>query len=215
MMKRRTLCTACGFLAAFLVWTAAVCFVDVRAIGPQGSEVGLAGLNQWVHQLTGVHMTLYTITDWLGLVPIAFALAFALLGLVQWVGRKSIWSVDRSILILGGFYTVVLAAYLFFEKFVVNYRPVLIEGVLEASYPSSTTMLVLCVMSTAVMQLRARIKKPVVRRWVSAGIHAFTVFMVVARLLSGVHWFSDIVGGILLSAGLVLLYNAASRLDQT
>jgi len=71
MMKRRTLCTACGFLAAFLVWTAAVCFVDVRAIGPQGSEVGLAGLNQWVHQLTGVHMTLYTITDWLGLVPIA------------------------------------------------------------------------------------------------------------------------------------------------
>jgi len=90
-MKRRTLCTACGFLAAFLVWTAAVCFVDVRAIGPQGSEVGLAGLNQWVHQLTGVHMTLYTITDWLGLVPIAFALAFALLGLFQWVGRKSIW----------------------------------------------------------------------------------------------------------------------------
>ena len=215
MMKRRTLCTACGFLAAFLVWTAAVCFVDVRAIGPQGSEVGMAGLNQWVHQLTGVHMTLYTITDWLGLVPIAFALAFALLGLFQWIGRKSIWSVDRSILILGGFYTVVLAAYLFFEKFVVNYRPVLIEGVLEASYPSSTTMLVLCVMSTAVMQLRARIKKPVVRRWVSAGIHAFTVFMVVGRLLSGVHWFSDIVGGILLSAGLVLLYDAASRLDQT
>ena len=215
MMKRRTLCTACGFLAAFLVWTAAVCFVDVRAIGPQGSEVGLAGLNQWVHQLTGVHMTLYTITDWLGLVPIAFALAFALLGLFQWIGRKSIWSVDRSILILGGFYTVVLAAYLFFEKFVVNYRPVLIEGVLEASYPSSTTMLVLCVMSTAVMQLRARIKKPVVRRWVSAGIHAFTVFMVVGRLISGVHWFSDIVGGILLSAGLVLLYDAASRLDQT
>ena len=215
MMKRRTLCTACGFLAAFLVWTAAVCFVDVRAIGPQGSEVGLAGLNQWVHQLTGVHMTLYTITDWLGLVPIAFALAFALLGLFQWIGRKSIRKVDRSILVLGGFYLAVIGAFLLFEEVVVNCRPVLIGGILETSYPSSTTLLVLCVMSTAVMQLRALIKKPVVRRWVSAGIHAFTVFMVVGRLISGVHWFSDIVGGILLSAGLVLLYDAVSRLDQT
>lgn len=215
MKRRKRFCTACGILGGFILWTAGVVFVNVQPIGPEGSEVGIAVLNRMIHDLTGVHMTLYTITDWLGLVPLVFVMGFALLGLVQWVGRKSIWSVDRSILILGGFYTVVLAAYLFFEKFVVNYRPVLIEGVLEASYPSSTTMLVLCVMSTAVMQFRVRIKKPVVRRWVSAGIHAFTVFMVVGRLISGVHWFSDIVGGILLSTGLVLLYDAASRLDQT
>ena len=215
MKKSRNLYTACGCLAAFLMWTAAVRFLDVRAIGPQGSEVGFAGLNQWVHQLTGVHMGLYTLTDWLGLVPLGFALGFALLGLVQWIGRKSLRKVDRSILVLGGFYLVVLGAFLFFEEVVVNYRPVLIEGVLEASYPSSTTLLVLCVMTTAMMQLNTRIRNPKVRRWATMGITAFVLFMVVARLLSGVHWFSDIVGGILLSAGLVLLYDAVSRLDQT
>lgn len=215
MMKRRTLCTACGLLAAFLMWTAAVCFVDVRAIGPQGSEVGLAGLNQWVHQLTRVHMTLYTITDWLGLVPLAVSLGFALLGLTQWIRRKSLWKVDRSILVLGGFYLAVIGVFLLFEEVVVNYRPVLIGGILEASYPSSTTLLVLCVMTTAMMQLNARIRNPKVRRWATIGITAFVLFMVVARLLSGVHWFSDIVGGILLSAGLVLLYDTVSILDQT
>lgn len=119
---------------------------------------------------------------------------------------------DRSILILGGFYLVVMAAFLFFEKFVVNYRPVLIEGALEASYPSSTTMLVLCVMPTAIMQLNARIRNKAVRRCAIFSLIAFMSFMVIARLVSGVHWFTDIVGGALLSAGLVMMYASVSDL---
>ena len=102
---------------------------------------------------------------------------------------------------------VTLAAYLFFESYVINCRPVLIEGFLEASYPSSTTLLVLCVMPTAMLQLRDRIRQPALRKWVSAVITAFVAFMVVGRLISGVHWLTDIIGGILLSAGLVILYN--------
>ena len=206
MKKSKELYTACGCLAAFLLWTIAVRFVDVQAIGPEGSSVGFARLNEFFHGLTGVHMTLYTITDWLGLVPIAFVLGFALLGLVQWIRRKSLWKVERSILVLGGFYLVVMGAFLFFEEMVVNYRPVLIEGVLEASYPSSTTLLVLCVMPTAILQLRSRIQNPVYRRWVTGLLVVFTGFMVVGRLVSGVHWITDIVGGILLSTGVVLLY---------
>ena len=214
MKKQRQLCTGCGCLAVFLVWTAMVSRIDVQAIGPEGSLVGLAGLNQWVHQLTGVHMTLYTITDWLGLVPLLLMMGFAFLGLFQWSSRKGIRKVDRSILVLGVFYLVVLGVFLFFEEWVVNYRPVLIEGVMEASYPSSTTLLVLCVMPTAAMQLCKRIEKPVFRRWSVGLISGFTLFMVVARLVSGVHWVTDIVGGIFLSAGLVLLYAAFSGLEK-
>lgn len=196
-----------SLLVAFILWTMAVRSIDVQPIGPQGSSVGFATWNRFVHDLTGVHIPLYTVTDWLGLVPFVFVLGFAVLGLAQWIKRKSILKVDGSILALGGFYVAVMAAYVFFEIFVVNYRPVLIEGVLEASYPSSTTMLVLCVMPTAVMQLHRRIRHRTFRRVVSFTLIAFTAFMVIGRLISGVHWFTDIVGGALLSASLVTLYH--------
>ena len=212
-MKKRNLkkyIVAFGFLGAFILWTVMLCSVDVQPIGPQGSSVGFAACNRLVHSLTGVHMLLYTVTDWLGLVPILFVLGFAALGLAQWIKRKSITRVDRSILVLGGFYAVVLAVYVLFEKVVINYRPVLIDGVLEASYPSSTTMLVMCVMPTAAMQLHNRIQRKPARWFVVAAITVFTVFMVVGRLISGVHWVSDIIGGALLSGFLVMLYCATS-----
>ena len=200
-------------LGAFVLWTAAVRLVDVQPIGPQGSAVGFATINGWVHDLTGVHMALYTVTDWLGLVPLGIAIGFAFLGLSQWMKRKHLKQVDFTILVLGGFYLIVMAAYVLFEVFAVNYRPVLINGCLEASYPSSTTMLVLCVMPTTLMQLNARIKNQTLKRCAAFGITVFTVFMVIGRLLSGVHWFTDIVGGALLSAGLVMLYHSITGLE--
>ena len=197
-------------LLAFGLWTAALCAVDVQPIGPMGSAVGFAEVNGWFHGLTGVHMSLYVLTDRLSLIPLGFVMGFALLGLGQWIKRKHLSKVDRSILVLGGFYAAVMAAFFFFEKCVLNFRPVLIEGGLEASYPSSTTMLVLCVMPTAIMQVRERVKNCAVRKCAALGMTVFTVFMVLGRLLSGVHWLSDIIGGALLSAGLVLLYAAFS-----
>ncbi|MBR6767424.1 MAG: phosphatase PAP2 family protein [Clostridia bacterium] len=206
--NRKLFCAGAGMLAAFALWTMLICAVDVQAIGPEGTAVGFAAVNGYVHRLTGVHMTLYTITDWLGLVPIGTAMGFALLGLCQWIRRRSLLKVDRSILVLGGFYIAVMAAFLIFEQFIVNYRPVLIEGRLEASYPSSTTLLVLCVMPTALMQFNARIRNAVSRRCIAAAIAVFSAFMVIGRLISGVHWLTDIVGGALLSAGLVMIYRA-------
>ncbi|MBQ8859953.1 MAG: phosphatase PAP2 family protein [Ruminococcus sp.] len=195
-------------LIAFVMWTIAVRFIDVQAIGPQESSVGFATINRFVHNLTGVHMSLYTITDWLSLVPLVFVMGFSTLGLIQWIKRKHLLKVDYNILILGGFYIATMAVYVLFEMLVVNYRPILINGYLEASYPSSTTMLIMCVMPTAIMQFNSRIKNEVFKRWVATAITIFIIFMVIGRLISGVHWFTDIVGGALLSAGLVLMYRA-------
>ena len=204
---------AIGFLWAFALWTVAVRFIDVGVIGPRETAVGFATINKIVHDFTGVHMSLYIITDWLGLVPLCFAMGFALLGLIQWIKRKRFAQVDFSILTLGGFYAVVMAVYIVFELAVVNYRPVLINGVLEASYPSSTTMLVMCVMPTAILQLNERIKNRILKGCVSYAITAFIAFVVIGRLLSGVHWVTDIMGGALLSAGLVTMYHAVSGLE--
>ena len=211
MKKRKSeLWAALFLLAAFALWTAALRRVDVQAVGPEGSAVGFAALNLFFRQRIGVHMALYTLTDWLGLVPLGVALGFALLGLTQLLRRRSLFRVDRSILTLGGFYVLVLAVYLFFERFAVNYRPVLIDGRLEASYPSSTTVLTLCILPTAMMQLRARIRNRPLRLAVLAAMAAFTGFMVAGRWLSGVHWTTDVLGGILFSAGAVMLYRAVS-----
>ena len=202
-----------GLLGAFLLWTVAVRCVDVKAIGPLGSKVGFATVNRFVHDLTGVHMPLYILTDWLSLIPLGFAIGFACLGMVQWIRRKHLLKVDRSILVLGGFYAVVIAVYALFETVVVNYRPVLIEGVLEASYPSSTTMLVVCVMQTAVLQLRFRMGNEVLKRVVTAAMTLFSALMVIGRLISGVHWITDIIAGLLLSGSLMRMYRATGDMD--
>ena len=118
----------------------------------------------------------------MGVAAIAIAFGFAVLGLIQLIKRKSIRNVDSRILLLGAFYFTVNAFYVFFEFEIVNYRSVILSQSLEASYPSSHTMIVICIMVT-----------------------------VIGRLISGVHWFTDIVAGILLSSALVALYYSALK----
>lgn len=213
--NKNNLCTSICILISFILWTTALHFTDVEAIGPCKSSVGFATINKFIHNLTGVNMLLYTITDWLGLVPLVFMVGFAILGLSQWLKRKQLKKVDYTIIVLGGFYIIVIAVYIIFEIFVVNYRPILINGYLEASYPSSTTMLVMCVMPTAIMQFNNRIKSNTARKCISLVISAFIIFMVVGRFISGVHWFSDIVGGALISTSLVLMYRFISNLKPS
>ncbi len=213
IQKKKAFFIGVSLVIVFVLWTLLVRLVDVQVIGAQESSVGLAVLNGFVHKLIGVNIALYMVTDWLGLVPIGVAFGFAILGLIQWIQRKSFVKVDYSILVLGGFYIVVMAIYILFEIVVINYRPILIGGYLEASYPSSTTMLTMCVMPTAIMQLRARIKNKILRRCVVLITAMFTAFMVIGRVVSGVHWITDIIGGVFISAGLIEIYYSISDLD--
>lgn len=214
-MKKETckdFCISIFCLMAFVLLTVLLRLVDVQPIGPNGSSVGFATVNQIVHNFTGVNWYFYYITDLLSIIPIFIVIGFAVFGLFQWINRKDIRKVDCDILLLGGFYIVVAAVYLLFETIVVNYRPVLVDGLLEPSYPSSTTMLVLCVMSTALIQIDSRFGKSVLKKILLFTIVLFVFIMVTFRLISGVHWFTDIVAGALLSIGLVLLYKAVAFL---
>ena len=209
MKEKRNLLTGVVFIGAFVLWTVLIQCVDVQAVGQNGTKVGFADFNVWFHQLTGVHMTLYTITDWLGLIPIFICLWFGVLGLLQLIKRRSLLKVDPDILLLGAYYVLVIACYLIFEMIPVGYRPVLIEGRLEASYPSSTTLLVLSVMPTLWFQANRRVSNVMRRKAVAVFAVIFSAFMVIGRLISGVHWATDIIGSVLLSAGLYMLYRSA------
>ena len=151
-------------------------------------------------------MTVYTFTDWLGLVPIAVCLGFGVVGVFQLIRRRSLLRVDPDILLLGLYYVLVILAYLIFEMIPINYRPILIGGALEASYPSSTTLLVLSVMPTLKYQVDRRVVSAFFRKATTAFVTAFSAFMVIGRLISGVHWATDIIGSVFLSSGLFMVY---------
>ena len=206
--KRKGFIASGVLLLSFVLWTFLIQTVDVQPVGVNGTSVGFAAANTWFHRLTGVHMGIYTITDWLGLVPIAVCIGFGMLGLMQWIRRKGITKVDRDILLLGGYYILVILGYLIFEMIPINYRPILIDGAMEASYPSSTTLLVLSVMPTLRFQIDRRAGEPFLRKAAAVFAAVFSAFMVIGRLIAGVHWATDIAGSVFLSAGLFLLYCA-------
>ena len=195
-------------LVVFAIWTCLIQCVDVQSAGPKDTEIGFATFNCWFHRVTGVHMAIYTITDWLGLVPIFVCMTFGGVGFVQLIKRKSLFKVDRDLAFLGIYYVVVIFCYLIFEMIPINYRPILIDGMLEASYPSSTTLLVLSVMPTLIYQVNRRNTNLLFRRCMSVMSIIFSTFMVIGRSVAGVHWFTDIIGAVILSTGLYCLYKA-------
>lgn len=203
------------FIIFFTIWTILIKRIDVQPIGANVTNIGFAIINGWFHSLTGVNMTLYTITDWLGLVPIFICMFFGFMGLIQLIKRKNLLKVDLDIILLGVYYVIVILCYLIFEMHPINYRPILINGFMEASYPSSTTLLVLCVMSTLVFQANQRLKSITLKRFITIFAVAFSAFMVVGRLISGVHWLTDIIGSCLLSAGLFYAYKGIVLWNST
>ena len=204
--QKRIFYIGTAFTVAFVLWTLIVKFLDVGDIGPLRSSVGLSHINGYLHKLIGVNMTLYTITDWLGILPVLVAFGFAIAGFIQLIRRRSFKKVDGGIIALGIFYTAVICVFVLFERVVINYRPILIGGVLEASYPSSTTLLFTTVMPTASIELSSHTSSKRARAVIYVIFTFFTLFGVVGRIFSGVHWTSDIIGGLLISAGLDLLY---------
>lgn len=213
--SKKLLFTGILLIVVFAIWTLLIQVVDVQPIGQNGTNIGFATFNIWFHELTGVHMTIYTITDWIGLIPIFVCMIFGGIGLGQWIKRRSLLKVDRDILFLGIYYVIVILGYLIFEMIPINYRPILIEGVMEASYPSSTTLLVLSVMPTLTFQMNRRMKNMAVCKILSVLTILFSSFMVAGRWICGVHWFTDIIGSIILSTGLFCVYKGVVLSDRS
>ena len=186
---------------------------DVAAIGPNNTSVGCSSINKMVHDLTGVNMLWYDITDWLGVAAILTAFVFTIVGLVQLIKRKSLLKVDGELLWLGGLYLLVIGIYILFENVIINYRPIIMPGCTnpEASFPSSHTMIVCVIMGSAIMLIGRYIKKKPLCSGLQIICTAIIAVTVVGRLISGVHWFTDIMGGILISSALLALYSGITQ----
>lgn len=207
-LMKKLLNTGIVFIAVFALWTILIQTVDVQSVGQNGTSVGFGMLNCYFYKLTGVNMTIYHITDWLGLVPIFCCIVFGGVGFFQLLKRRSLFKVDYDIIILGVYYIIVILGYLIFEAIPINYRPILIDGRMEASYPSSTTLLVLSVMSAVIFQVNRRIKNTFIKNMINTSVVLFMILMAIGRAVAGVHWLTDIIGSVILSAGLYLIYKS-------
>lgn len=210
-MKNKEFKLGILFILIFIIWTLSLLMIDVKALGVNHTNIGLSSINIWFHQMTGTNMFLYILTDWLGLVPVFVCMCFGLLGCIQLFKRRSLIKVDYDLIVLGIYYIVVILSYLLFEKLSINYRPILIDRRMEVSYPSSTTLLVFSVMSSLYEQVNRRIINIQSKNIINLCIIIFIVFMIGGRLLSGVHWLSDIIGSIFISLGYYFLYKGALK----
>ena len=208
-MKKKFIASAICF-GLFLLLIVLLKTVDVAAVGPEGTEIGLSKLNVAIHDLFGEDLGWYKITNLLGYLAILIALCFAAVGGLQLIYRRSILKVDKELLLLGGLYVVTVIFYVLFEKVVVNYRPMLMPDGTgpEASFPSSHTMLSCVILGSGLGLLKKYTKKNKTIQLVLTVLFAVMLALIVAgRLLSGVHWFTDILGGILLSTALLNAYD--------
>ncbi len=203
--KKRNFLISGILLLIAITFTILVKVVDVKQIGVNNSSIGFATLNQFIFETTGVNIIWYHITDWLGLIPVFMAIVYAFIGLIQFIKRRSIFKVDKEIILLGLYYIIVIALYVFFEKVIINYRPILMNGFLEASYPSSHTLMTICICGSSIL-----INKKLFNNKITKVINYLSIIIititVVGRLISGVHWFTDIIGGILISSGLLMTF---------
>lgn len=205
-MKRKYFLISAMLFAAFVIFTVLVKTVDVKPIGPENSEVGFATINGAVANVLGYNDFFYNLSEVLGYLAIGTMLFFGLFGVMQLFIKKGISKVDKDLFVLLGLYVLCLAIYLVFEKVVINYRPVILDEGLEASYPSSHTMLAVAFICAAISQFSARLKNPGTRKIVLIACAVDGIGVIICRVLAGVHWITDIIGAILIAGACFFLY---------
>ena len=205
MHKKRNIFLGVFLTIVSIVYTYIVKTYDVKSIGPNNSEVGFSKINSWFSNLIGSHMSIYKITELLGYIVILIVGIYGLIGLYQLIKRKSLFKVDKELYILCGLYVLMGGVYVFFEKFIINYRPILIDNVLEASYPSSHTILAICICISSLIVSRNYLRQKY-QKIVDILTILLLLGIILGRVISGVHWISDILGGLLISCTLLMYF---------
>lgn len=213
-MKKKNIILSIFLTIVSIVYTYLVKTYDVKSIGPNNSEVGFSKINNLFRNLIGSHMNIYKITEILGLAILLIVAIYGILGLYQLIKRKSLFKVDKELYILCGLYVLMGTVYVFFEKFIINYRPILIDNVLEASYPSSHTILAICICISSLI-----VSRNYLRQKHQKLVDIITIFLLLGvflgRVLSGVHWISDILGGVLISCTLLMYFYTLYDYNKT
>ena len=201
------------FLAVFVVWTALVKVIDVQYVGAAGF-LGFYHLNTQINdfvQNQNTHL-FKTLTDVLMFAALSTLVPFAVVGLVQLIKRKDLKKVDSTIYIILAGYVAMVVIYFVFEIVKINYSPLSTAEELKASYPSSHVMIYSVMMGVAVLGLLHYAKMHDDLKLLINIFYMFsTLGVAVLRLLSGQHYFTDIIGALLISYTILFAVNSLYR----
>lgn len=211
MPKKKTCITmACLFMGLYIVLLVMLYSVDVTFEGVNGSRIGLSGINIPIRDAIGTNMIFYNISKYVGALGIALVGVLAVWFLVRIIREKSLKALTRKEYELGVLYLLTCVLYVVFSKIVINYRPIIKwdeEGP-ESSFPSTHAMIAVVIFGSFCCIAGNYIKNEKLCKLIRILCVILAVLVIVGRMLSGVHWFTDIVGGVLVALSLVFAYLA-------
>ena len=190
----------------FVVFTLTLKLVDMQSDSSQ--FIGWASINIWWRDLIGVHFSWHIISHFIALISLLVLTGILIWQVITVFHRRKLsaltrnwWVFDITLLALG-------LSYLLFQIVAINYRPIQVDGAIEISYPSSHSLLITTTWLLIIFRLRREIQSQTWRRILIIVGWTLMLTGVIARLLCGYHWFTDIVGGVLLGTVFAAWYQA-------
>lgn len=133
-------------------------------------------------------------TDIILIASFAVLVVFVIMSLCQWIKRKSLKKVDKSLLWFPLPLALMAITYVIFDKFLIcNTRP---DGSGEASFPSTHVMVVATIFFLVAIILPRYIKSKAAVILLDFFMLAFIVLVSVGRVLANKHWLSDVLGAL-------------------
>lgn len=205
-MRKKRLLFGILLLILFIIFTVLVKTVDVKATGVASVKVGFSTINGFLAKAFPYNEIFHKLSDYVGYLAFLICAVYGTIGLIQLITRRNVLKVDEEILLLGFLYVTTLILKIVFDIFVVNYRPVIIGGELKSSYPSSHTFMALITSISSIVINKKKYNNKITK--ITNYLCTVLAFLIIiTRIMSGVHWMSDIVGSVILSFALVFIYS--------
>lgn len=174
---------------------------DKAVIAESGKEVGLSSINNLVKYSYKENLDL--MTDLLFYVTFTVVVFEGCLGIIQLVTRKSLFKVDKEIIIFGISLVVMVVLWLVFDHLLkINVRPI---DANEGSFPSTHVMMAtfLALASHAFICMKYETRLPKYLSLVLAIIIISTITF--GRVACGMHYITDVTGGLFMGLALYFI----------
>lgn len=202
--KRNYYITLAIFIV-FIIFTIGVMNIDVMAIGPKDGKVGFSTINKKVFEIFGQNDKWDQVSDKLLSISVFVELGFILITIFQIIKRKSLFKIDYDISIFFILYIIFALINVFFDYIAINNRPIIEDGKVEASYPSTHTFMTVFMLGFLMIEIWCRIKNKAIKNIIYTICVIIMIAMPILRVIAGRHWLTDVIGGVILGLFAVML----------